>query len=113
MTKETRNDIIAFAVEKDLCERMDRWIAEKVMGWTPLIRQPRWLAWSPASSVTDAIYALEKWCDAGKGRTWKIVRLDNRAGYRVWLRPLIADQVADTLELAISRALCKATGMPG
>lgn len=103
-------------------ERMTRWIAEKVMGLQPddLLGPPGWyfdrdgetVKFSPTTNPTDALDALEVWCERHAGRTWKMVRLDKGCGCRVWLRPLISDRVADTLALAICRALCSATGMP-
>lgn len=94
-------------------DRINNWIAENVMGWTPLIRQPRWLAWSPASSVTDATYALEKWCDAEYGRGYITGRLAEDEGGKYFAKLTGYPEVIEgTKALAISRALCQATGMP-
>lgn len=141
MTEETRNDIIAFAVEKDLCERMDMWIANHVMGWTldpPNDTSPNFPAsrqwwrnangnaqipdgeFSPTTNRSDALDALEAWCDAdAKNLRYDLLRvgwIDESYICRLIDISSSSLQVGGAQSsvrcLAICRALCKATGMP-
>lgn len=129
---------------EDRDRQMVWWIAEKVMGWRRAGAHPLYVGdhgmpsngvvwhvtqtdpchieqFAPLTSKSEAMDALDAWCDAdSENRRYDVVRLG-------WANPpalcrlidLSATQVQvagvrhDTLPRAICEALCKATGFEG
>lgn len=114
-------------------ERMNRWIAEKVMGATQVAKRglggtdaligDRWRVFEPTSTISDAMRAVEEWRNqlidtvdgspelhitAGTSPGWEVEVSGISPAANWWAKGI---EYGD-LPYAISRALCIATGMP-